>query len=85
MYGASSGRTAAGKGDKNDGAKETHEEFHSLPVQKLSRSRGQGTIRGIHDRVDTLTVCISQHSIHVPTKRKEEHVDADTVLSQNWG
>lgn len=45
---------------------------HSLPVQKLPCSRGQGSVRGVHNRVDALTVCICQHPFHVPAGRKAE-------------
>lgn len=45
---------------------------YSLPVEKLPCSRGQGSVRGIYNWVDALTVCICQHPFHVPAKKKGE-------------
>lgn len=60
------------KKTRKEDIKEMHKKPHSLPIQKLSCSSSQGTIRSIHNRVDALTVCTGQHTFHVPAKKKGE-------------
>lgn len=63
--GNSSGGRRSGHGGQH------HRNRHSLPVEKLPRSRRQRPVRGVHSRVDALTVRICEHPFHVPAKTKE--------------